>query len=312
MDNKNSNKKSILKNDSNKEKLNNNEILRRIQLRDNDYFMLFVGLAIILLVLIFIYNEYRQSKKNKIVSEYTNDYEILLDSKNNKLSPYHFKQAFGSYKNEDMVNLVKFTLYYDNTVLEFDNYEDANRYKITNNIEDIKIIRKNIDILSIDKKFDFLENEDCDNIKTKISIFFNIKFPYVYSNKGWKTSYRNNKPILQIGKSPIIHYNPYNNYLEIGIAYKGKSVFRKMKYIRIENILLKTWLNIYFVIDNRKIKIYQNKELIKYEVLDSVPILDIDKNATVKFGEYNNNFNGLVNKIIFYRKALSTSEIKNL
>ena len=45
-------------NKKNDNKLNNNEILRRIQLRDNDYVMLFVGLAIIFLVIIFIYNEF--------------------------------------------------------------------------------------------------------------------------------------------------------------------------------------------------------------------------------------------------------------
>ena len=299
-------------NKKNDNKLNNNEILRRIQLRDNDYVMLFVGLAIIFLVIIFIYNEYHQSKKKEIKSDYTDDYEILLDSKNNEGRNYHFKQTFGSTRSGKLTSSKKYIVNHNDINFEFDTLNEAKKYKITHDVEYLKTTPKKIETISLDKRFDFLENEDCEKVETEISIFMNIKFPYVYSNKSWKSSYKSMKPILQIGDSPIIQYNPFHNYLEIGIAYKGKSVFKKMKYIRIENILLKKWLDFHFVIENRKIKIYQDKKLIKYEVLDSVPILDIDKSTIIKFGEYHNNFNGLVNKIIFYRKALTTSEIKNL
>ena len=322
MDNKNINKNTNKKIDKKRDKNINtektinkdtsNNIIRKIQLKDNNYVMLCVGLAILFLAVIFIYNEYYQSTKKKIKSDYTEEYEILLDSKNNEGRSYHFKQNFGSTRSGKLTSSRKYTIKHNNRLLEFDSNSDAKEYQKSNDLEYLNIKEKTIEVMSLDKKFDFLENEDCDNIETEMSIFMNIKFPYVYSNKGWKSSFKNMKPIIQIGNSPIIQYNPYNNYLEIGIAYKGKSVFKKMKYIRIENILLKKWLDFHFVIENRKIKIYQDKKLIKYEMLDSVPILNIDKSTIIKFGEYHNNFNGLVNKIIFYRKALTTSEIKNL
>ena len=257
--------------------MNNNNNIKKIESSSNNNLGVIIGFSILLLFLIFIiYNKYPNNNNHNIKKDYTKEYEILLDSKNNNGNPYHFKQNFGSDKKGEL------------------------KYN------------KNYEITTLDKGFDFFENEDCNKIFNQITLNIKMKFPYIYPNKGWENSYKNIKPILNIGNSPTINYNPYHNYIEIGIQYKGKSVFTKTKYIKLENILLQKWLDYYFVIDNRKVKIYLDKKLIKYVLLDSVPILNINKYTNIKFGEYHNNFNGLVEKIIFYRNALSSTEIKNL
>ena len=103
-----------------------------------------------------------------------------------------------SYKMPQAIN-GSLSLFSDNRFyLEFNSYDEAVKFKKENDLEDLKIIRKNIDVVNLDKKFNFLENEDCESVQTKLTLFLDIKFPYVYSNKGWKSSYRNMKPILKI------------------------------------------------------------------------------------------------------------------
>jgi hypothetical protein len=265
---------------NNKNKNNNkNNLLKKISLEDKDYTVITVSLLLFVLFIIFMFYEFyfKNNMNVKSKGNFNDDYEILLDYKNNNNEPYHFKQSFG-------------------TDVDYEPQMDL----------------ENPNVINLDKKFDFLQEVKCDSMNNQFTLHFNIKFPYVYSNKYWKTSFRKMKPILDINKSPVLKYNPLHNYLELSIKYKTLSDLVKIKYIKIKNILIEKWLDIHIVVDNRKIKIYMNKELIYYELLDSVPIININKNAIIKFGEFNNNFNGLVKKIKFYRKPLTSQEIKNL
>ena len=84
------------------------------------------------------------------------------NSKNNDNEPYHFKQSFG-------------------TDIDYEPQIDI----------------ENPNVINLDKKFDFLQQVKCDSMNNQFTLYFNIKFPYVYSNKYWKTSFRKMKPILR-------------------------------------------------------------------------------------------------------------------
>ena len=71
-------------------------------------------------------------------------------------------------------------------------------------------------------------------------------------------------------------------------------------------------MHLIYVIQNRDITIYVNKKLIKTHTLKGVPILNFNNKTLVKFGEYNNNFNGLVDNITLYEKILTNEEIKSM
>ena len=137
-----------------------------------------------------------------------------------------------------------------------------------------------------------------------------IKLPYIYSNKGWNKTYKSYKQIIKFGSSPVISYNPYNHQLILSILYKDNPNNIKVKNIYIKDIFIEKWMNIIFVIENRKVKIYMNKKLIKYNILEGVPMIHLSDNHLVKMGEYKNNFNGYINNITLYMKALTTKDIE--
>ena len=138
----------------------------------------------------------------------------------------------------------------------------------------------------------------------------NIYFPNVISSKGWNTSYKNSKPIISFGESPVISYNPFHNYLEVKFKMKYTSNNQKNIYYKLENIPNASWLELVIVIEGKKLKIYLNRKLEKYIQLINIPILQFSANHKIKFGEYRNNFNGMVKKITFYKNALTTKEIQ--
>ena len=237
-----------------------------------------LAVMIIILILTYIYYEFyylktTKDKKTKV----NNNVVVLLDKNNNKGNPYHINQNFGTDKDGNVA--------YNN----------------------------NIEVNNLDRFITYPNDyQNCSNSISAVSIFMNIKFPYVYSNKDWNSSYQNYKPIIQFGSSPKISYNPYNHRLILSLVYKDNPNLVKVRNINVKEIPIEKWVKLVFVIDNRKIKIYLNNQIINYEILPGVPILDFRNNYLVKIGDYNNNFNGHINNITMYLKSLTTKEIKNL
>lgn len=244
------------------------------------YIIILSGVLLLFFVMIYYERYYLPKKQDKQIQNTNKEPEILLDKKNNKNKPYHFIQKFGTTEEHNQA---------------YDENDEA--------------------VYHIDSKFKTLENEGgCqDNNFKSASIFMRMKFPHVLSNKDWRTSYKLDKPIIAFGESPIISYNPYHNYLDISVLLKYASKETEFrKHVRIENIPISTWLDILVVFENKKLKIYLNKNLEIYEVLENIPILQFTENHKIKYGEYNNNFNGFVDKVVFYKNALITSEIQNM
>ena len=278
----NSNKSSKLNKSNKSNKLNNKKETGTSQTVGGvhyTYLIILVGVLILFFTFIF-YERYFLPEKLKGSKSKKSRHEILLDNKNNedkKGQPYHFKQNFGTTKEG--------SIGYDEN--DFPAYQ-------------------------VDKYFETLEEtSDCNSkYLQEVSISMDIKFPYVLPNSNWKSSYKIMKPIVSFGSSPSVSYNPFYDYLDFNFLIKYASKTPVNKHIILDNIPTSTWINLILVIDNRKIKIYLNKKLVKYVILENIPILEFTSNSPIKFGEYNNNFNNLINKIIFYKRSLSTNEIE--
>lgn len=269
---------------NNKTSKNNNKnrdsIINKIKTNNNQFIYLSLSICIIVLFITFIYYEFYYIKKinNKKKLKYDNNKIVLLDKINNKGKSYYFKQEFGT------------------------------------DVESNVVINKDgMEITNYDKYISYPKDNKINNIEfNNITISIDIKLPYIYSNKEWNNTYQSYKPIIKFGSSPIISYNPYKHQLILSILYKDNPNTVKVKNIYINDIYIEKWMNIIFVIENRKIKIYSNKKLIKYDILDGVPILNLSDNYIIKMGQYKNNFNGLINNITLYLKTFSTKEIENL
>lgn len=244
------------------------------------YIIILSGVLILFFTFIF-YERYFLPERLKTSKKKEDSYEILLDNKDNhenKGNPFHFKQNFGTTK--------------DNNI----GYDE-----------------NDFPAFQVDKYFQTLEEtSDCTSkYLQEVSISMDVKFPYVLPNSDWKSSYKTLKPIVSFGNSPTISYNPFYDYLDFSFLIKYVSTETPVnKHIILDNIPTSRWINLILVIDNRKIKIYLNKKLEKYVILENIPILNFTSNDMIKFGEYNNNFNGLLDKMVFYKRALTTNEIE--
>ena len=236
------------------------------------YTLLIIG--VVLLIIVFLYYEfyYLPSKSTQF-----QDYKILLDKNDNDGKPYLFNQKFGTEPSGNVV------------------IDEGTK---------IENIDKFIEYSSIDKL-------DCNSTLNNVTISMKLKLPYVAPNKKWHTSFRKDKYIIQFGKSPTISYQPINDKIILRILYKDNPTRLITEKIELDGII-ENWMHIVYVIQNRNIFIYLNKNLIKTHTLKGVPILNFNNKTLVKFGEYNNNFNGLIENITLYEKNLTSEEIKSM
>jgi hypothetical protein len=151
----------------------------------------------------------------------------------------------------------------------------------------------------------------CNQSLHNLTLKMNIKFPYVLPNKGWMSTYRNNKPIVSFGNSPIISYSPSLNKLILSFLYKDNPNRHNIYNIEI-NVYLQKWMEIFLVIETRKVKVYINRKLVKTDIIPGVPLMNFNNSSLVKFGEFNNNFNGKLKEFSVYLRNLSTYEISKL
>ena len=175
------------------------------------------------------------------------------------------------------------------------------------------IIEKEGKIENIDKYIEYstIDEFDCNSTLNNATISMKLKLPYVAPNKKWHSSFRNDKSIIQFGKSPMISYQPIQDKIVLRVLYKDNPTRVITEKIELDGII-ENWMHIVYVIQNRNISIYLNKKLIKTHTLKGVPILNFNNKSLVKFGEYNNNFNGLIENITLYEKILTSEEIKSM
>jgi hypothetical protein len=242
--------------------------------QEKTFIYIFFIAGVVLLFITFLYYEFYY-----LPSNFNNkkNFITILDSRNNKNNPYLFHQKFGSNSSGTIVveNGIK--------VKNLDNYIEYNT----------------------------LNPDDCNTTLMNVSIKLNLKLPYISPNQNWHKSFRNDKNIIQFANSPIISYNPIKNKIIFAILYKDNPNRSITEKIEIDGII-EYWMDIMYVIENRIISVYLNKKLIKKHILKAVPILNFNNRTLVKVGDYNNNFNGLVNNITLYEKTITAKEIQKL
>ena len=129
-------------------------------------------------------------------------------------------------------------------------------------------------------------------------------------NRMWSTSYTKNKPIIRIGNSPHIYYNPRDNILSVMVAYSETTFYSHYPIIELKDIIpINTWNKYAVVIENEKIKIYFNGKLVVNKRLTNVPIID---STDIVLGEKTNNMVGTISDLKLYRRPYNNTEIKKI
>ncbi len=139
-----------------------------------------------------------------------------------------------------------------------------------------------------------------------ITIEWNMKLDNPGPGKIWNTSYSKNKPILRIGDSPHIYYNPKLGILRILVSYKETDFNASYPVIELKDVPTNKWVNYIVVIDDNKVRVYVNRELVISKELPNELEIDYDD---ILIGEVNNNIAGSLGNMKLHRRALTNTEI---
>jgi hypothetical protein len=125
----------------------------------------------------------------------------------------------------------------------------------------------------------------------------------------WSSSYAKDKPILRIGNSPHIYYNPKYNILKVQVSYKETPFFAHYPIIELRDIPLQRWNKFVVVIQENKVKIYFNGKLVVNKKLANEPLLE---STDIILGEKYNNIIGKIQDFKVYFRPYDNRDIKAL
>jgi hypothetical protein len=125
----------------------------------------------------------------------------------------------------------------------------------------------------------------------------------------WSSSYAKDKPILRIGDSPHIVYNPKYNILKVIVNYKETPFYAHYPVIELRDLQLQTWNHYAVVIDNNKVKIYFNKKLVVNKQLATTPVIDA---TDIVLGQKFNNMIGKIKDLTVHFKPYDNREMKQI
>ena len=125
----------------------------------------------------------------------------------------------------------------------------------------------------------------------------------------WATSYSRDKPIVRVGNSPQIYYNPKYNVLKVIVAYKETPFFSHYPVIELRDLPLQAWNKYAVVIEANRVKIYFNGQLVVNKVLANIPVIE---STDIIVGERNNNIIGKIQDLKVYYRPYDNRAIKNI
>jgi len=143
-------------------------------------------------------------------------------------------------------------------------------------------------------------------------ISWHMYLPNVGGDMYWTSSYNKDKPIIKIGNSPHIYYNPKQNVLKIITKYQYSPFENHFPIIEVPNITLQKWCLYTVVIQNNLVRVYIDGELIITKPLETAITIDDFKNTEIKVGEVNNNIMGKISNMKLYFKNYQHHELKSL
>jgi hypothetical protein len=123
----------------------------------------------------------------------------------------------------------------------------------------------------------------------------------------WHSSYTRDKPILTIGDSPHIYYNPKYNTLKIMLKYNETPFYAHYPIIELKDIPLRRWNTYVVCIDGLSVKVWMNDVIRLSKVLPNQPIIST---SDIILGERDNNIQGALRDFVIYFRPYSTVEIQ--
>lgn len=140
-----------------------------------------------------------------------------------------------------------------------------------------------------------------------LTFIWNMYIPSFTPENIWFTSYAKDKPLLRIGDTPQILYNPKNNSLKVMVKYKSTQFTSHYPIIELKDIPMQKWNKFIVVIKTNEVKIYINGEIIIHKVLPNPIIIN---NDDLQLGDINNNIIGKLSDFEIIFRPLNNIEIK--
>lgn len=116
------------------------------------------------------------------------------------------------------------------------------------------------------------------------------------SNDGWASSYSTLKPIIKIGESPYLYYNPKDSVLVLVVKYMDNPYYPHFERIEVDFPLQK-WTSVIATISNRAVRIYLDGTIVKYVELNNVAVISNLYSDVISVGEINNNIQGSIRNL---------------
>lgn len=144
-----------------------------------------------------------------------------------------------------------------------------------------------------------------------LSFSWQMYIPVINDNKQWQSSNNQLKSIISINDSPQIGYHPRKNYISIVVKYNDTPYLAKFTELQYKQVKCQTWVKYTVVIASNSIILYENGNIVKSKILDSVPVI-YDVGNQIKLGNLNNNCLAKFKDFYMYPYPLSFNEIQTI
>lgn len=133
--------------------------------------------------------------------------------------------------------------------------------------------------------------------------------PNTMGERGWLSNFGKDKPLIRIGDSPHIYYNPKHNILKVVLKYKETPFYSHYPVIELKDIPLQSWNHYSVVINGNIVIIYFNGKQVKNQKLNNLPIIS---NNDIILGEMDNNIIGNIKDLTIHFRPYNTYEIRKI
>ena len=188
-----------------------------------------------------------------------------------------------------------------------DNIKDS--YKLIDDVLDIEQTYQ--ETVPLDKLYDITKRNTLTlsgNPEGEgLTFIWNMFLPFYTMEKIWFTSYDKDKPILRIGESPQIIFNPRESTLKVIVQYKSTQFTTHYPIIELRDIPLQKWNRFVVVVKSNEVKIYLNGEIkINKKLINPIII----NNDDITLGDVNNNIIGKISDLRIVYRPLNTFEVR--
>jgi len=140
-----------------------------------------------------------------------------------------------------------------------------------------------------------------------LTFIWNMYIPFYTPEKIWFSSYDKDKPILRIGDSPQILFNPRDCSIKIQVKYKSTQFTTHYPVIELKDIPLQKWNKFIVIIKSNEVKLYMNSVILIHKKLSNPIMIN---NNDIELGEVNNNLIGKIKDFEIIFKPLNVYEVK--